>query len=226
MKERPIIFSGPMVRAILDGRKTQTRRVVKPQPCDVGWGVNCEVHPYMTGTDWPLAYYERRRGVWNCSEPLKCPYGKPSDVLWVRETWLTYPHPITYKMMREGADTWPMIDGEPISYAADEDGQLLSLGWVKKPSIHMKRKHSRINLEVTDIRLERLQDMSDQDALDEGIVETNDMFEVSFGKCVLKSDGATALDAFRLLWNDINWKKHPWSSNPWVWVVSFKRIKP
>ena len=184
MKEHPILFSAPMVKAILDGRKTQTRRVIKPQP-------------YITvGTqppDWPKKY------------PELCPYGVVGDRLWVRETWA--------QLKGSSIDDdglWYRADGEFPSFIEDE-----LCKW--KPSIHMFRKYSRITLEITDIRVERVHDISAMDCISEGIPRSD------------RSDVADRVyeerNEFNMLWDSINGKKYPWVSNPWVWVVGFKRCR-
>lgn len=171
MKERPILFSAPMVRAILDGRKTQTRRVVKLR--------NGQYMPPSEKADingW-------RQMLRNC------PYGQPGDRLWVRETHFDA------KRLNEGR----------ILYRAD--GDVSRFGWT--PSIHMPRSASRITLEVTGVRVERLQDISEADAVAEGVVW---------------EQGQTAINVFETLWESIN-GAGSWDANPWVWVVEFKRAK-
>lgn len=185
MKERPIIFSGEMVRAILEGRKTQTRRVVKPQP-------------------WPVETVDTERHV-IVSHPDKlrvppCPYGQPGDRLWVRETWW---HPRA---------TEAHIDN--VAYRADGEMpcHLVETNW--RPSIHMPRWASRILLEVTDVRVERVQDISEADVQAEGC--TGSPFG-PMGDAVL----------FPRVWDSINAKRgHDWDTNPWVWVVSFRVLEP
>jgi hypothetical protein len=167
MKERPILFSGPMVRAILEGRKTQTRRIVKPQPLCIASG------------EW----------IMNGSA---CKYGKPGDRLWVRETWWAPRDDVRGEYKREY-----------IKYAATLDG-MGQPTW--KPSIHMPRWASRINLEVVSVRVERLQNISEEDARAEGIWQPN--WPLSW----------------RQLWESIN-GAGSWEANPWVWVVEFKRIE-
>lgn len=198
MKERPILFSGPMVRAILDGRKTQTRRVVKN-----AW--QC----------LPLENVAYQRDA-----IAKCPYGVPGDRLWVRETWWTYPHVISNRLLRDGADTWPKVNGEPIAYAADGDADIWShLDWVKKPSIHMPRWASRITLEVVGVRVERVQDISEEDAKAEGL----DFMEPNRFASPGSNEWMTFDAAFECLWDTVN-GDGAWDRNDWVWVVEFKRL--
>jgi hypothetical protein len=153
VKERPILFRGEMARAILDGRKVQTRRIVKPQPEDAGFGRNAVVCPYRTGTQWPLAYYEMRGSCWNSSDPLRCPYGQPGDRLWVRETWSQ--------------------PGGQLRYRADGDRGSWDV-WKWVPSIHMPRWASRITLEIVSVRVERLWSISRGDAIAEGCPRRRD----------------------------------------------------
>jgi hypothetical protein len=186
MSERPILFSGPMVRAILAGTKTQTRRVVKLLE---------GFEPSGSTMHWPHA--QKRAGV---TVPLKCPYGQPGDRLWVRETWA----PVFKRV--------PHSNG--CLYRADDDGRQInprSMDGKWKPSIHMPRWASRITLEITGVRVERLQDISGQDVIAEGI-------EVDIlGNAPL----TLAIDRYRRLWDSLNAEHAPWASNPWVWVVEF-----
>lgn len=201
MKARGILFSAPMVRAILEGRKTQTRRVVKPQPQECGFGRNAVVNPYCTGTKWPLAYYERRGECWNSSDPLKCPYGAPGDQLWVRETWAPLPG-------------GPCTKENGVVYRADQHPD----NWLWKSSIHMPRWASRITLEIEAVRVERLNDISEEDAKAEGVAD----------RTVDLSRGVTTRPyqmAYSLLWESIHGTSS-WDANPWVWVIQFRRVKP
>lgn len=188
MKEKPILFSGAMVRAILDGRKTMTRRVVKGRDIRVGIGTVTHRKRRADGDHW---------------EPLPCPYGQPGDRLWVKETW---------------ADTRTECKRNPVSYRAtwnaDDD---FDRGFNWRPSIFMPRWASRITLEITAVRVERLQEITEEDAVKEGVIPCvePDVVEHPPG-CVCN---------FRNLWNSINAKRgFGWDSSPWVWVVSFKRI--
>jgi uncharacterized protein YqfB (UPF0267 family) len=179
MRERPILFSGPMVKAILGGRKTITRRVLKLQDYDGG---DC---------------YETKDGILRDILSL-CPYGIPGDRLWVRETW---------------AD--PCGKRLPV-YRADEATAYLNVKW--RPSIFMPRWASRITLEVTGVRVERLQDITEEDAQAEGVEARRSM-----------KDGVAPVvysyqDPFRIIWDSINGKKYPWSDNPWVWVIEFRHM--
>jgi hypothetical protein len=163
MQEKPILFSGPMIRAILDGTKTQSRRVIKPQP-----DVDCRLSRLGDTDLWTYTL---------CDREWRCPYGIPGDIS-------------VYRMPR----------------------------WA-----------SRINLEITDARVERLNDITEEDCIAEGVghgFQMNagypDYQHIKNGACELTQD--TAYASFWSLWDSINGKKHPWSSNPWVWVVVFKLL--
>ncbi len=205
MRERPILFSGPMVRALLAGTKTQTRRVVKPQPDSAHSGF-----PY-----WNIGGY---RASWCRSaagggplvpaNPLLCPYGQADDRLWVRETWC-----------RQWDDERGFLD-ECWYRASDPD--VVSVDAMEKspwkPSIHMPRWASRITLDIKAVRIERLQDISDQDAAAEGVATW------APGALSPHSLNADPSDQFRWLWCSIN-GPDSWDANPWVWVVEFERAK-
>lgn len=215
---KPILFSAPMVRAILDGRKTQTRRVIKPQPEPTFTIKPCHFSP----TCWAYAEDEHFHKPDGCTcKPVKCPYGTAGSRLWVRETWLELrEHHDHFSGSRRKLVT---VNGKPkinsIEYLADTDGSeetercRIELGYKWKPSIHMPRWASRITLEITDVRVERLQDISPDDAVSEGIGEWAKEHNLSLYPTT----------AFLRLWNKIN-GDGSWESNPWVWVVKFKRI--
>lgn len=181
-KELPILFSGRMVRAILSGQKTQTRRVVKPQPFFTQ-------DPAKVDPDG--CWYWGSGSIcaaWGASEPVPdlvsadCPYGQRGDRLWVRETWCRA--------------------GDSYIYAADFHEPDIEKRW--KPSIHMPREVCRLKLGIFNVRLERLQDISGQDAIAEGC--------------------PGGREEFNQLWDAIN-NNYRWNSNPWVWVVEFRRIE-
>ena len=196
MRERPILFSGPMVRAILDGKKKQTRRLVKfptewTAPC-AGCGC-CHGNPYSGKT---LSSWTRCK----CVRPsaVACPYGQPGDRLWVRET---------FAACRHGAK-----HPDCIEFKADGDPE--GLKW--KPSIHMPRWASRLTLAVEAVRVERLQDITEEDARAEGVDR-----QLVFAQDTVRS---THHDGFMVAWQSINGARASWSSNPFVWVISFRRV--
>lgn len=223
MKERPILFSAPMVRALLDGRKTQTRRVVKPQPVKNGY--HEEKHFFrrierFPADTWLLPSTKKDRFFLAPDWHTRCPYGAPGDRLWVKET-----HAVNVPGCERG-----------LSYRADHhdpkgDGPANPMRWI--PSIHMRRVYSRLTLEVTEVRVERVQDICENDAVAEGVEEIVDPErfwrwknymperESSAVLCSLPS----ARESFWSLWESINGTASL-SANPWVWVVSFRRVEP
>lgn len=200
MKERPILFSGPMVRAILEGRKTVTRRVVKPQPDFLGSMVDPNT-PFKT---LDAGLHAR----------ITCPHGQPDDRLWVREAWAA-------DAQVDAIAPRDLSQGEPIWYPADFSVRQTGCSMISKgrgrPSIHMPRWASRILLEITAVRVERLQDITEDQAIAEGI-DTHPMGFYGNG-CI------TAGGAFLELWESIN-GDGSWAANPWVWVIEFRRVTP
>lgn len=236
VKERPILFNGEMVRAILDGRKTQTRRVVNPQP-----------HAGVRKSPFVPSGLEDGHG-----REIKLKYGRPGDRLWVRETW-------------QPCGPWDCLDGMHIRLKADDslfkplnpprpflvenDGRdgLGKNGKQKwRPSIYMPRWASRISLEITDIRVERVQDISEADVWAEGVQlkasckgsglvsigEKHSPYDYVQTRQKNESVQDVAMRAwkpiphFAALWDGINAKRgYPWKDNPWVWVVKFKRVE-
>jgi hypothetical protein len=208
INERPILFKSEMVRAILEGRKTQTRRVVKG-----------------LALDWVEQYGFTPEFVVNPENSL-CPHGQPGDRLWVRETF-------------SGPYCMDEIDGlpampprqwsieTPIWYWAD--GEPTYGDWTKpKPSIHLPRWASRIALEITGVRVERLQGISYADAQAEGVqTETADpwFYHISTERNVYDFAADEPQGSFRKLWESIN-GPGSWKENPWVWVIEFKRVQP
>ena len=206
VRERPILFSGEMVRAILDGRKTMTRRVVKPQPSSIHSN-----EPY-----WHIGGYRawEYRGVTDVlrmgtGNPIHCPYGDPADRLWVREA-----HHID--------------DDGHVTYRAQPTGWVEEPGKLWRPSIHMPRSAPRITLEITDVRVEQVQEITEADAAAEGVRDPRCFMEpvpVYYGGDF--SDAKTHRDMFAHLWDRINSGcGFGWSANPWVWVVSFRVLTP
>ena len=207
MKEKPILFSEPMVRAILDGRKTQTRRVVKGNPVNL--------IRFIGSDDLPTGEFGLCQNYENVIEKhIKSPYGNPRDRIWVREGF-SGPYYQSKTPPREWSDCdpiWYWADGNP------ENGD-----WTKpKPSIHMPRWASRIDLEITGVRVERLQDVSKQDSFSEGIQSLSDGDYYEFGIRGLCS-AQHPIRAYQLLWESIN-GSGSWDKNPWIWVIEFKRV--
>jgi len=203
-----------MVRAILEGRKTQTRRIVKDAP---EWAI--EVVPSLLLNRGDLFDF---RGELQNPKAIKCPYGAPGDRLWVREMWCLA-HPDYHDTDKE-AGTRPVKDGRFCFYAATDDVDTGD-GSPWKPSIHMPRWASRITLAVTAVRVERLQEISEDDAQAEGVDRyaaacDHPRFDCDEIGCL----GVTHRASYAALWDDINGDRAAWASNPWVWVVEFKRI--
>ncbi|MGP2870096.1 hypothetical protein ACTVMR_24025 [Serratia nevei] len=197
MKERPVIFNSEMVRAIIDGRKTQTRRVMAVQPESNQFGL-LRITDSTKRSDIGKYHWAESNatGTHQRSALFSCPFGQVGDRMWVRETW-----------------TPESIDAEDGSYSPDyratANGQPLDGRWT--PAIHMPRKACRILLEITAVRVERLNDISDGDAISEGC-STADM---KSGDCVA--------DVFARLWSSI-YGVDSWNANPWVWVIEFRRV--
>lgn len=191
MKERPILFSADMINAILDGRKTQTRRVIKKNFPFIEKNGNNGIQD---------AFAELQ----NISVVQRCPYGQPGDQLWVRETFAKETN----------------IDGSNprIHYRADGE---VPFEW--KPSIHMPRAASRIDLLITGVRVERLNDITRHDAAREGVC-TDLSLPIEQDPAWLNRRRFPE-ENFKALWEEIN-GSHTWWRNPFVWVVSFERIKP
>lgn len=221
MKERPILFNTEMVRAILEGRKTQTRRLVKPQPtvCDDDRGG----HWWPSNAVQSMVHVEKElqdyKGLWRGLIETCNPFGEVGDQLWVRETW--YQKGTVGRSFPDD-DEYQFFGHKQAAYVAD--GKAPNDWTVKKrPSIHMPRWASRIQLEVTNIRVELLNDISEADALAEGCIadpcdHARQICE-DIGCC-----GPTAKGHFKSLWESIN-GDGSWDKNPWVWVVEFKVIQ-
>ena len=248
MKQRPIIFNTEMVKAILDNRKTQTRRVIKPQPDYSILKNGVTLEPHKCPVLGPVNLGHREWGLYG--SPYKptdvscfaynCPYGKVGDRLWVRESW-----GVEQRRYIKPSDNTPVggIFEDEVFYRAD-DKNLPGMKW--KPSIHMFRKDSRIDLEITDIRVERVQDISEEDAIAEGIEREfvhgkdigwkNYLWHGHFGQCGMGNKQSDSWDyqystydnpkrCFSSLWESINAKGgYSWESNPYVWMVSFKKV--
>jgi len=210
IKERPILMNGPNVNAILEDIKTQTRRVIKKQPIDSDQEIKFE-------NGW-LMY--RRAGIGWSNDQL-CPYGKPGDRLWVRESYIH-----CYRGENPGACKYLADAGTMRWLQADSVEQAKSHWGPFKRSIHMFRWASRILLEITDIRVERLNDISEQDAIAEGI-ESIYQKERFGGGGWYRPDralGQTASSCFQHLWESIN-GKGSWDKNDWVWIIEFRRCE-
>lgn len=226
--ERPIIFNTDTVQAVLDGRKTQARKPIKPQP---EWDAARE--------QW---MFRRGKGRYTLSDFIQhCPYGRPGDRLWVRETWRVSSESNNYangckKLWVEYRAGWrrgfkQQIDTFPVDsdVAVKAWGRHKSGTW--RPSIHMPRWASRITLEITDVRAGLVQDITPEDAIAEGIRLTR----LTFAECTVShwEDYPTPnignedpRTAFAVLWDSIYAKRGlGWDVNPWVWVIDFKVVQ-
>lgn len=229
MKERAIIFGADSVRAILDGRKTQTRRLVKPQKPEAAYIDSVEPHEHYPG-EW----VPRKGG--ECQISIECPYGVLGDQLWVRETWDFLPDGGPNEPNNAMIRYWAGGDMEHRSAPPDFNPMIYGHEKTRSP-MFMPRWASRISLEITDIRVERLQDISEDDARAEGI-EPNWIGPLDKGPNGTGTEGwlgdswrhytngepaYSPIESYRSLWDSINGKKHPWGSNPWVWCLTFRR---
>jgi hypothetical protein len=202
MKEKPVLFTPENIRRIVSQDKTQTRRVIKPQPT---------ILKEIGG----LAHHVRGP-LWRSGLPTRdlCPYGIPKDRLWVRETWASsyqdggwgtaFRADMSFVLGRKRHEKGPHFHGKELGP---------HVRW--RPSIFMPRWASRITLEITDVRVQRLQEISEEDAIAEGC---------SAWKGVPGDGERDAQQTFVALWDSINSKKYPWKSNPFVWVISFRKI--
>ncbi len=250
MREHPILFSGPMVRAILDGSKIQTRRVMKPQidlstwPLKPGALEKEKEWRYMPRVaDWHHIE-ENMWGLFNKSDSpsavpytgIKCPFGNPGDRLWVRETWryawinaeMSFGdfHTVQFKSgfgVLPFRTDWKKFYGPKVLNESWDEGGGIGTRFGKwRPSIHMPRWASRITLEVVSVRVERVQEISIKDCIAEGIDPKAPLND--------KGTGARERDTFAELWDSINRKGSNvgcysgphWETNPWVWVVEFE----
>lgn len=243
MKERPILFSAPMVRAILGGTKTQTRRVVTPQPKE-NPGLNCR----------RLIFF-RRNGrvagnVADVSSEIFSPYGIVGDRLWVRETYVPLkgsgevvtPAEASYVLFRDGSQKFREGD----YYYQEKPRPYVASAWDRvrgkwRPSIHMPRWASRISLEVAAVRVEPLQEITPEDAIAEGLSKLTKDDGRTWKYGIVDRDGLPGSDdegwqwqswstdlveAYSVLWDSINAARgFSWESNPWVWRIAFRRVE-
>jgi hypothetical protein len=232
MKERPILFSAPMVRALLAGTKTQTRRVVKSQASD-------QCSPWFLDGFWK--WLIKSTGHAAALDWFRCPYGVPGDRLWVREAWRSAdtldtlsPSGIGDAALGAGYNSpWAPLQFEADGkrngvWAGFGPGNGVVVGPGKlRPGMFMPRWASRITLEVTEVRVERLQAVSEADAIAEGI-EPDRQPEDSALLWRNYATGNTTVcpvHSYRTLWESIN-GAGSWDANPWVWVIAFKRVTP
>ena len=222
--ERPILFSAPMVRALLEGRKTQTRRICKDAMVDhfgEAWPASSTT---FDGKEWVARWPEKLQGKTVSDgykspqeDRIRCPFGLPIDRLWVRETWGLHRHHDYTCWNRDsiaGRTAEDLLLSWQVAYAADATS--VYDHW--RPSIHMPRWASRSTLEGVAVRVERLQGISEEDARAEGV-------EPPYDEGTLAERYGSYEEGFERLWKSINGAES-WAANPWVWVVEFKRVQP
>jgi hypothetical protein len=208
VKERPGLFSGSMVRGILAGSKWQTRRIIKVHPSHAAEVATAKLDEDYGVFDHPRGaccrLETRDAGFW-----AHCKYGNVGDRIWVRETF---------------ARVDDHQGGQTIYRATDEASTPCHITW--RPSIFMPRSASRITLEVTEVRVERLQDISGEDAKAEGVTAPRCGCEpCSRTSTMCPADASAHIEAFVALWESINGKRAPWTSNPLVWVIGFRNVE-
>lgn len=229
MKARPILFSTPMVQALLEGRKTQTRRIIKPQPYIDNRGNFCWKNSCYGQDSLGSPHIQKIASPipWSHTKKVGNPFGKPGDLLWVREN---------YYLSKQSNHLRPSED--KFGHVMYKAGGGANVYGKLRPSIFMPRWASRITLKITDISVERLQDISEEDAKAEGLSKiSKDGHLYKYG--IPDSDGLPGTDntgwpwhdwevdprkAYKKLWQSIN-GVGSWNTNPWVWVVEFEVIK-
>ena len=223
MNEKPILFSTEMIKAILDGHKTQTRRVIKPQPKEHKFSAMIMDRLFAR---FFTSYGDNKPSV----EDIKNPYGKPGDLLWVRETWATVSFFDNLKpsAIPKGKYRWPVVwyDSHPKSPSSITKCDHQYIG-KRRPSIFMPRWASRITLRVQDVRVERVQDITIDDAGEEGC---SNVISGGYDFDIFGENGDYArhpyIMNFHRLWDSINAKRgYSWDSNPWVWVIDFEEVE-
>jgi len=236
MKETGVLFQGSMVRSLVADIKTMTRRAVKWKGLQPGLNMSFSgLSVERSGSNWVLSSPTRTSHEYRCL-PTPFPCGQVGDRIWVRETFFAFGRWETRFNAKKGRDEWHFVDmtlecGHAYQYAADnpdvplDKGRGVLPGWYKRPAIFMPRAASRITLEITEIRIERLQDISEADAAAEGLEK---MVGAELYRAPLPSAAiprwCTTSDAYRDLWESINGER-TWAANPYVWVIYFRRVK-
>jgi hypothetical protein len=216
MPAQSIIFSGPMVKAILEGRKTQTRRVIKPQPVDA----RCTV---LTSKGNALFFKGTTPESPSCEKNLfqLAAMATTGSQVWVREGWAVADiyddeAPFELAQTKQGMSIWYKAGGGK-AYKSSTPGR-----W--RSPLFMPRWASRLTLEITDVRVERLHAITEADAIAEGVY-TNAEALAALGLPPETPVSGSCVDKYRIVWESINGKKFPWASNPWVWVISFRKLE-
>jgi hypothetical protein len=206
MKETPLMLKTPLVKATLEGRKTQTRRVMRDQPSE---NEKFKYYCQLKNGDWGALF------EWKTSEGeifhnhYKCPYGKPGDLLWVKETY---------------TDGGNLTSGVGYIYKANNypDDFIKAIKW--KPSLFMPKSACRLWLEIESITPERLCDISEEDAIAEGV--SRDVWTENGISTNFEPDSELDyIKGFKILWDSINGKTLPWSKNPWLWAIKYKVVE-
>ncbi|MFT4175031.1 MAG: hypothetical protein QM627_00100 [Luteolibacter sp.] len=221
MIERPILFSAPMVVALLEGRKTQTRRIIKGDPFVVE--VDYLKHNFDFDGNQSVEKTGEGKIIYTKKGVTACPYGKVGDRLWVKETWKT-------DQVWDHLPPRGIPEDQSIYFCADEDATgCVPFDWGKsRPSIFMRRWMSRITLEIVSIRVERLHEISEEDVIAEGVDPCEALLgsdDIMVGAVADNYQVSKPKARFILLWNKINGEKHSFESNPFVWVIEFKRVE-
>lgn len=235
MNAKPILLSAPMVRALLDGRKTQTRRIVKPQP---------DQYPSLRpesrgGRAWVFMAYSDRPGYTFATGDVRCPYGEPGDLLVVREAWqyadwtddgfpfISYRADGARRLIGEIQDEWSdrLSDiwadlSDPLNYRLD--CRAADRRW--RSPVHMPRWASRITLRITDVRVQRLHDITEGDAAAECVAPAATHATYGYGGLSALADEHAHMRAFRDLWASIH-GPGSWGENPWVWALTFEVLR-
>lgn len=215
-KERPILFNAEMVNAIMGNRKNVTRRPIKPQPKYSNYSIS--IDPWEEGItvfkprEWGVYKEGDPPGMWGLKEVIKCPFGQPGDELWVKEDWAVDESYDTTKSSEipESESVWCKAISD-----SNEPWDTLNCRGKWRPADHMPRSFSRIQLLVKTVRVERVQDITEEDAKAEGVLFNP----------IIYGEERPATNGFRDLWNSIyEHKGYGWDVNPWVWVVEFERI--
>lgn len=242
MNIKPILFSTPMVQAILEGRKTMTRRLM-PQPneyiTDINFGYSVLTpESFIEFRGYFIVDGEMRYG----SKFIKCPYGKVGDILWVKEVHYLFgewkvdgvtkkKNNLKYRFIPHDDNVMfedkILVLGETFQLDVKQNSYHLP-AWYKRLGRFMFKKHSRIFLKITDVRVERLQEISQADAIAEGIksfrpVPGDGPAETQYYHYLKDKWGPSPIHSFKTLWQKINGEES-WNKNPWVWALSFKRI--
>ena len=225
MTERPILMSKLMIRAILDGRKSMTRRVVKGldklavqhQQYHIGQ-IRYDTEDYFTRFE-KLAGWSAFADTSPYGTLVKCPYGQAGDGLYVKETHYRFGHWVKNGLTKTGRQKWLFKPNDnevrfmdnPPTVNVHRLSEKTAVGWFKRSSLFLPKSLARLHLEITNIRVERLQDIAPLDAIREGLE----------GECHF---GDNWKERFGILWDSINSKTHPWESNPFVWVIEFRKV--